>query len=851
MKELQTLNGRSNSSLPLHHTHSAAIKRLADFKTLPFALFMMYLFLMCLLLPSNVAYGQDIYCAGNCTSGDIRITKVELVDTKGNPLPTVCDQGVPVQVKLKLTFNVTSQTRYGFLVTADVIINGEKVGRVADCSGSTYQQGTRTYIISDPVNWTCGSVLELRNVFTAWENSAPSTKNPSICTRLSANDEITDCASIRPKCYYYGSESKDAIKVITPVQGGITYTSGCAGNTGYESITLTASGEGGTAPYSYQWEVREKDQIGLLASTTSSSTNTVFKYTPTSKNKLEFKLTITDSSSPKKSQSYTQDVDAKTCCTTPVITLQPEPQVKCAGETAVFSVASEGGSPEPAVQWQVLLPSIGADWSDLPGANNATLTLSAVTTAMSGNKYRAVLRSDVCDPAVSEAATLAVNAIPAAPTNAGNQTVCQTTQAQTLTASVTVPQGTSVVWYTASSGGTVVQNPVLTSVGTVTYYAEAVKDGCNSVTRTPVTLTINAAPAAPTSGGNQTFCALSPVQKLTATATAPAGSSIVWYTSASGATVVNDPSLSAVGTVTYYAASKNNLTDCLSLTRTAVTLTMNATPPVPVATVTVQPTCAVTSGTIAVSGANSNYTYTLSGPTAKSPNNTGVFTGLQPGTYAVTATLGQCTSATSTALTVNSVPDAPATPVVVITAYPDCSSSTGTLKVLKVAKTETINEEEYGEDYEFSNDGGKNWTPTPTFSFVAGEGYSISVRRVNDVSCVASVSCDAEKKVTVISSEPAVESLQGVEKSDQLSTYPVPFSDMATLEFTAEREGSFVINLYDMKGTLVKQLKTGTVKAGETTLLEVDGKTLPEGMYLARMVNGAGVKTVKLLKKNK
>src|SRR5262245_49686509 len=54
-------------------------------------------------------------CAGsNCTSGDIRITKVELLNADGSTLPNSCSPGSNLQVKLRVTFDVTSKTRYGF-----------------------------------------------------------------------------------------------------------------------------------------------------------------------------------------------------------------------------------------------------------------------------------------------------------------------------------------------------------------------------------------------------------------------------------------------------------------------------------------------------------------------------------------------------------------------------------------------------------------------------------------------------------------------------------------------------------------------------------------------------------------
>lgn len=84
---------------------------------------------------------------------------------------------------------------------------------------------------------------------------------------------------------------------------------------------------------------------------------------------------------------------------------------------------------------------------------------------------------------------------PAAPTNPNNLTECAITPLQTLTAAVTVPAGVTVVWYDAPTGGSTVTNPTLNTIGTVTYYAEAVVGSCFSSSRTAVTLTINPAPA--------------------------------------------------------------------------------------------------------------------------------------------------------------------------------------------------------------------------------------------------------------------------------------------------------------------------------------------------------------------
>ncbi|PKH67544.1 hypothetical protein CXF59_06395 [Flavobacterium sp. ALD4] len=182
------------------------------------------------------------------------------------------------------------------------------------------------------------------------------------------------------------------------------------------------------------------------------------------------------------------------------------------------------------------------------------------------------------------AVTLTINPNPIVPVSGGDQTACALSPVQTLTAAAAAEGGESVVWYDAATGGNVVTEPSLSTLGSITYYAESEDDvtSCVSASRTAVTLTLNTKPIVPVSDGDKTECALSPIQTLTAIATAQAGESVVWYDAATEGNVVPDPFLSELGIITYYAESVNNTTPCVSSARTAVTLTINPNPIVPV-----------------------------------------------------------------------------------------------------------------------------------------------------------------------------------------------------------------------------------------------------------------------------
>ena len=218
--------------------------------------------------------------------------------------------------------------------------------------------------------------------------------------------------------------------------------------------------------------------------------------------------------------------------------------------------------------------------------NNPTLnTIGSVTYYA-----EAMSSSGACPSATRTSVVLTITESPAAPISTGDITECEENPIQTLNANdaITATSGQSVVWYDASTGGNVVANPILNTVGNVTYYGEASTNagGCRSVTRTSVALTIIEAPIAPKSTGDITECEESPIQTLNANdaITATPGQSVVWYNASTGGSVVNNPILNTVGSITYYAEGVTNSDSCSSLTRTSVTLTIDPAATAPIST---------------------------------------------------------------------------------------------------------------------------------------------------------------------------------------------------------------------------------------------------------------------------
>lgn len=88
----------------------------------------------------------------------------------------------------------------------------------------------------------------------------------------------------------------------------------------------------------------------------------------------------------------------------PEVTAEPSDATAEVGEDAVFT-ASATGTPAPSVQWQS--SPDGADWTDIAGATGTTLTVPAITLALSGTQYRAVFTNEA-GSAATVAATLTV-----------------------------------------------------------------------------------------------------------------------------------------------------------------------------------------------------------------------------------------------------------------------------------------------------------------------------------------------------------------------------------------------------------------------------------------------------------
>jgi autotransporter-associated beta strand protein len=280
----------------------------------------------------------------------------------------------------------------------------------------------------------------------------------------------------------------------------------------------------------------------------------------------------------------------------------------------------------PGVNYSFQWSTVG---SNIEGATNNTYTTSALNTP--GTVTYTVAATNPNTQCASTAnVSLTVNARPAAPVSLGNVTACNTAGSQNLSVSVGV--GETAAWYSASTAGTLLTNNNTTHQTSTagTYHAEArnTTTNCTSASRTPVTLTINNAPSAPTASP-VTYCQGATASPMTASA--PAGSNTQkWYEVAVDGTPLGSaptPSTATATTLTYYVSEVSGTNGCES-SRTSVSATINATPLAP-ATSNPSAYCQNASAsplTATASGGNTLYWFTV--PTG----GTGSTTAITPST---------------------------------------------------------------------------------------------------------------------------------------------------------------------------------------------------------------------------
>jgi hypothetical protein len=80
-----------------------------------------------------------------------------------------------------------------------------------------------------------------------------------------------------------------------------------------------------------------------------------------------------------------------------------------------------------------------------------------------------------------------------------------------------------------------------------------------------------------------------------------------------------------------------------------------------------------------------------------------------------------------------------------------------------------------------------------------------------------------------------------------MTAVPNPFTENTQIDFVMPETGAFELEIYDLKGMLVKKVAAGSAAANERRSVEVNGSQWPTGVYMARLVTGQEVKVIKIV----
>ncbi len=528
------------------------------------------------------------------------------------------------------------------------------------------------------------------------------------------------------------------------------------------------------------------------------------------------------------------------------ITGQPANTTVCEGANAVFTVTGSGSI--SSYQWQV---NTGTGFTDITGANSATLTLNAVTVAMNGNQYRVNVFSCTATPITSDAATLTVNTLAVIGTQPANTTLCL--GGNTSFSVAATGTGLSYQWqYASACGGTFtniagetsatlnLNNVTLANAGA---YQVVVTGTCNPVTSSCVTLTVNSPITISAQPANVDICLPLNTASFSVTA-AGTGLTYQWQVSTNGGTSWSDLSGQTAATLnlTSLTAAFNgnqyrvvlNGTCTANLNSSAATLAVNS--PVDITT---QPTdvssCAGSAISFNVVATGSTITYQwqvsvnggafvdlsntapFSGVTTSTLNISPVSTALNGYVFRVIVSGVPCGSVTSD----NAMLEANALPVVVLTA---ASYSSITPYIRTTLYTTVSPAGNYS--YQWFRDG----VLVPSLTT---DKFAVTVDDLGSYDVIVT------DNLTGCASNRSNSASVDYVESSELFIYPNPSSGSFQVRyFSSSSTTARTLNIYDSKGARVYQ-KAYTITSPYTKM-DVNMDNAASDVYLVELRDAGG-----------
>ncbi|MBC6607576.1 T9SS type A sorting domain-containing protein [Hymenobacter sp. BT188] len=486
-----------------------------------------------------------------------------------------------------------------------------------------------------------------------------------------------------------------------------------------------------------------------------------------------------------------------------------DPQCKAASGPTVFNVT--GSYSNGTATWSVSAGGILSNESTANGVASATVSVAGdgpVTVTLTTASVNAA-----CPP-FSDSETLTINPLPTV--TAADKSVC-------IGGSVALT-GTPVTGGTWS--GTGVSGSIFNSTGlaageyTVTYSFTNANNCTNTAT---AKVTVNALPTV--MAADKSVCIGGSVA-LTGT---PATGGTWSGTGVSGS-IFNSAGLAAGEYMVTYSFTDAGTT-CTNTATAKVTVN-----PLPTAAISGGVFCKAGTTQLTVTSGTTGGTFSSS-PAGLSMGSSGLIdlAASTVGTYTITYSFSDantCTNTTTSSVTVDDLPGPPAVTVI----QPSCDRMLGSVTVTSPV----------GDNVEYSNQGG-TYQKSPTFSFAAGQGYSIVARTVGTVCVSGAATCTPDPDYVsvraVSSSQQLAKTAPAPEKSIQTEVYPNPTGRDATINFRVPSSGRVEVRVYNAMGVEVATLFNGEAQAGENRSVVFKGSSLPSGTYYYRVTTNGKTKT--------
>jgi len=188
--------------------------------------------------------------------------------------------------------------------------------------------------------------------------------------------------------------------------------------------------------------------------------------------------------------------------------------------------------------------------------------------------------------------TVIINVTPPPTISNSTQSFCEI---EAATVGDLIPNGPGVLWYDAQTNGNLYLPDDFLADGN-TYWASQTDQTtlCESLNRNSVTVTINVTPPPTITNSSQSFCE---TEAATVADLIPNGSGVLWYDAQTNGNLYDSTDLLVDGN-TYWASQTDPTTNCESLNRNSVTVTINVVLP-PTITNSNQSFCEIEAATVA------------------------------------------------------------------------------------------------------------------------------------------------------------------------------------------------------------------------------------------------------------